>query len=209
MNNSTKSSIFLYPVWCAPVWPHSLFPLEPGDKATCRFFRLLTPPELENGRTTALELRFQLFGAGSELISAPAVPVVEFGGSQGEDPEGDDPEGEPPATGPADEAPAAEAQAESPRVDATPTATANAAPTPAASATQVVSGFRRPVPPVWCRSRQPLDSLPSAARCCCVAAAPSANPSRTASDVSGHSGPLVFIHPRQLLCEYTFVATVR
>lgn len=128
MNNSTKSSIFLYPVWCAPVWPHSLFPLEPGDKATCRFFRLLTPPELENGRTTALELRFQLFGAGSELISAPAVPVVEFGGSQGEDPEGDDPEGEPPATGPADEAPAAEAQAESPRVDATPTATANAAP---------------------------------------------------------------------------------
>ncbi len=55
-----------------------MFPLDPGHKVTCRFFRLLTPEEVEAGRTRPLELRFQLFGKDSDLIPTPNVPAVDF-----------------------------------------------------------------------------------------------------------------------------------
>ncbi|MDZ3745929.1 hypothetical protein QP228_008080 [Pseudoglutamicibacter cumminsii] len=81
-----------------------MFPLDPGYKVTCRFFRLLTPEEIEAGRTTPFELRFQLFGKDSDLIPAPSVPAVEFEKPAEEPEPTEEPSAEPtPSEEPSDE----------------------------------------------------------------------------------------------------------
>lgn len=112
-----------------------MLPLSPGDTATCRFFRLLTPEELANGRTDALELRFELFGTGSDLIAAPSVPSIEFGVPADTDPVETAPtEAAPTPTAPETPAPTeAPAPTGAPTSGAVPSATSIAGTAPAAA----------------------------------------------------------------------------